>query len=128
MKILIVGRDAEITAIVGKILRRSGYEITCCTDKDGAAELIEKQNIRLVIADLEADEKERICFCKTIKNMAKPPKLLFIGNSDEEESKILNAGADDWIKKPYKTAVFLARTSALMRGCINEQKKGDLLS
>ena len=120
VKILIVGHDAEITAIVGKILRRSGYEITCCADKDGAAELIEKQNIRLVIADLEADEKERICFCKTIKNMAKPPKLLFIGNSGEEESKILNAGADDWIKKPYKTAVFLARTGALMRRCINE--------
>lgn len=120
MKILIVGHDAEGVAVIGKILRRRGYDITCCADKDETAELIEKQNIRLVIADLEADEKERICFCKTIKSMPKPPGLLVIGNSGEEEEKMLNAGADDWIKKPYKTAVFLARTGALMRRCINE--------
>ncbi len=116
MKILIVGYDAEITALTGKILERSGYDIVCRSYIPGA-DLIESENIQLVIAELETDENERVRFCKTVKGIKRPPKLLLIGRSGEEEIPMLNAGADDWIKKPYKTAVFLARVSALMRQC-----------
>ncbi len=116
MKILIVGYDAEITALTGKILERSGYDIVCRSYMPGA-DSIESENIQLVIAELETDENERVLFCKTVKSIKRPPKLLLIGRSGEEEIPMLNAGADDWIKKPYKTAVFLARVSALMRQC-----------
>ena len=116
MKILIVGYDAEITALTGKILERSGYDIVCRSYMPGA-DSIESENIHLVIAELETDENERVRFCKTVKSIKRPPKLLLIGRSGEEEIPMLNAGADDWIKKPYKTAVFLARVSALMRQC-----------
>lgn len=117
MKILVVGHDAEITALTGKILKRSGYDTICCSCIQDVPAAVEGENIRLVIAELEADEIERIRFCKTVKSTDKPPKLLFVGRSGEEEISMLNAGADDWIKKPYKTAVFLARISALMRQC-----------
>ena len=116
MKILLVGYDEEITALTGKILERSGYDIVCRPYMPGA-DSIESENIHLVIAELETDENERVRFCKTVKSIKRPPKLLLIGRSGEEEIPMLNAGADDWIKKPYKTAVFLARVSALMRQC-----------
>lgn len=117
MKILVVGHDAGITALTGKILKRSGYDIICCSCIEDVPKAIERENIRLIIAELENDEIERIRFCKMVKSIDKPPKLFFIGRSGEEEISMLNAGADDWIKKPYKTAVFLARISALMRQC-----------
>lgn len=120
MKILIVGHDAELAALTGKILERKGYNATCCPCISETEALIKKENVRLVIADLEADETERMQFCKKMKSMPNPPKLLFIGRSGEEEPAMLNSGADDWIKKPYKTAVFLARVSALLRRSKNE--------
>ncbi len=117
MKILVVGHDAEITALTGKILERSGYEALCCSCAADVQALISCGGFQLIIAELEDDEAERIRFCKTVKNAVRPPKLLLIGRSGEEEISMLNAGADDWIKKPYKTEVFLARISALLRQC-----------
>ena len=120
MKILIVGFDTEITALMGKLLRRKGYDVVCSTNVEQTPVLIERENIGLVIADIDTDEVMCIKFCKTVKSIKKPPKLLFIGNSGDEESRMLNAGADDWLKKPYKTAVFLARISALLRRSLTE--------
>lgn len=118
MKILVIGYDEELTALTGKILERQGYDVVCQTDLRKAWEVIECESVRLVIADIEAEESERLEFCKAVKGLRKPSKLLFIGKSGEEESRALNAGADDWLKKPYKTSVFLARISALLRQCI----------
>ena len=125
MNILIVAHDTELAALTGKLLERRGYCVTCCGNSLDAHKLLKDKNIRLVIADLETDEKERLLFCKSVKSTDNPPKLLYIGKSSEEEIPALNAGADDWIKKPYKTAVFLARTSALMRR--TKQKEGSNL-
>jgi DNA-binding response OmpR family regulator len=123
LKILLVHHDAELAALTGKSLERKGYDVTCCSDISETASLIERQNIRLVIADFEADETERLQFCKTVKSTSNPPKLLFIAGSGEEESSMLNAGADDWMKKPYKTPVFLARISALLRQSGDDLKR-----
>jgi DNA-binding response OmpR family regulator len=115
LKILIVCRDAELAALSGKSLKRNGYDVTCLSDISATDSLIKQKNIQLVVADIETDEAECLRFCKTVKNISNAPKLLFIGRNDEEESAILNAGADDWMKKPYRAPVFLARIAALMR-------------
>ena len=115
MKILIVSQDAQMADLTAKSLKRQGYDTICCADVSETELIVNRENIRLIIADLEADENERLRFCKSVRKMDKAPKLLLIGRSGEEESRALNAGADDWIKKPYKSAVFLARISALLR-------------
>lgn len=119
MKILIVGHDAELCAITGKILERSGYTAVCRVYDAETPESISRDTPALVIAELETDENERIRFCKAVKSLGSPPKLMLIGRSSEEETNMLNAGADDWIEKPYRTDVFLARVSALIRQCGN---------
>ena len=115
LKILIVCYDSQLAALTAKSLERKGYTVICCCDVSETEDIINKENIRLVIADIDADENERLQFCKTVRKMGEIPKLLFIGRSGEEESRALNTGADDWIKKPYKSAVFQARISALLR-------------
>lgn len=115
MKILIVCYDAFYADLTGKILKRSGHGSVCCRGADKVLTEAEFDDVGLVIADLESDESERIKFCKAVKSAKNAPKLLFIGRSGEDEIPMLNAGADDWIKKPYKTDVFLARVSALIR-------------
>ena len=122
MKILIVSQDAELAVLTGKTLNRRGYDVSCCCDVSEISALIEREEVHLVIADLEIDQEERLQFCKTVKNTQNPPELLFLSGNADEESSILNAGADDWIKKPYKTSVFLARISALLRRGGNDLK------
>ena len=53
-------------------------------------------------------------FCGLVKQMA-PMRLLFISASQDDEINLLNAGADDWMKKPYKMSVLYARIQALLR-------------
>lgn len=119
MQVVIVGRDAYLSSFIAKSMERSGYSAACILYERDVLPVIEAQNAALVIADLEADETERIHFCRGVKDLKNPPKLLIIGSSFEEETVMLNAGADDWIEKPYKTDVFLARASALLRQSIN---------
>lgn len=112
--------------MTGKILKRKGYDVACCCDVSESFDLIEREDIRLVIADLETDQEGHLQFCKAFTSLANSPKLLVIAGNGEEESAILNAGADDWIKKPYKTPVFLARISALLRQNGNDLKSDKL--
>ncbi len=115
MKILIVGNDEKIAVLTGKILIHNGYDTVSCPPGKEAMEKIMREKVCLVIAELDSDAAERADFAAEVKSMNDPPKLLFIGQSPDEESRMLSAGADDWIRKPYKTDVFLARVAALIR-------------
>lgn len=119
MQVVIVGRDTYLSSFIAKSMERSGYSAACILYEKDVFSVIAAQNAALVIADLETDETERIRFCRGVKALKNPPKLFIIGSSFEEEAIMLNAGADDWIEKPYNTEVFLARVSALLRQSIN---------
>ena len=73
---MIVGNDAELTALTGKILERKGYDVICCADIGELPILLDRENIRLVIADVETDESARLHFCREVKSMSKSPQLL----------------------------------------------------
>ena len=75
---MIVGNDCELAALTGKMLERSGYNAVCSSCGEEVTAQLENENIGLVIAELDNDENERICFCKTVKGAKKPPKLLLI--------------------------------------------------
>ena len=115
LKILFLGNDPELTEMYGKILKRRGYEVDCHVVPSGEEATLEHRRADLVIADIEASEADRTRLCRLVKRWVKPPKLMFITNSGEDEIPTLNAGADDWLKKPYRMDVLLARIAALLR-------------
>ncbi len=114
MKVLLVGSDMELTRLTGKILRRNGYNIRCALSLEEAKAALDTEAYGLVVLDYELGEARRKQMLSAIKGQGRP-RILCISGSPEDEVPCLNAGADDWIKKPYHVDVLLARMSALLR-------------
>lgn len=114
-RILFVGTDQAITDMTGKLLKRNGFNVKCAVGVAEALDAIESYPLDAVIADLEDNHIERTRFCQEVKQYSKVLQLLMITDSEEDEIQILNAGADDWMKKPYPMKVLYARINALLR-------------
>ena len=114
-KILFVGTERALTHMTGRLLKRNGFDVQCAVGAEEALQVIRANEPAVVIADLEMNGTERTCFCREIKQSAKAPKLLLISGGEEDEIPTLNAGADDWIKKPYHMDVLYTRIKVLLR-------------
>lgn len=115
IKILLVGSDKELTAMTEKMLIRKQFEIHSVIGLEEA--ICEANAVRydIVISDCDMQVDDMKRFCGSIKRKDGIPKLLIVSSSPDEEERTLRAGADDWMKKPYKINVLAARIEALFR-------------
>ncbi len=121
MNVLFVGNDREIIRMTGKILQKNHYDTFCAAGIDETERILNQEHISLVIVDCDMRRSERDDICKTIKQRENPPLLIMLSEDAEDEVPLLRSGADEWIKKPYKMDVLLARMSSLLR---RETNKG----
>lgn len=94
-----------------KLLRRNGYEVQCAMGRDKALAVLCASTPDVVILDWEDGIRE---IAELMQTSGKH-KLLLISENEEDEIPALNAGADEWMKKPYKMNVLYARLRALLR-------------
>ena len=120
-RILIVEDDLTSRRILSQILSPD-YDTLEAANGQEALDLLNQSehDVSLIFLDIWMPVMDGYTFMEKLRTnhiLAAIPVIVLTGRSGEEETVMLNAGADDWIKKPYKTAVFLARVSALMRQC-----------
>ena len=114
-KIIFFGSDRMLTHMNGRLLSRNGYDVKCTAGIDEVLQTVRSQKIDAVVADMEVDTHQIVSFCRRVKETEGTTKLLLISESWEDEIPVLNAGADDWIKKPYQMRVLYARLNVLLR-------------
>ncbi len=116
-KILVVEDDADIANLICRALREDGYETF--TAANGVIGLALFENIRphLVITDLILPEMDGRELCRSIRNQNStiPIIMLTALNSTEDVIQGLDAGADDYLSKPFRIAELLARIRAVLR-------------
>lgn len=97
-------------------VRKEGYEISVARTSREAERLWDNGKYDLVILDVALPDGSGFDFCKKIRQNSKVP-IMFLTAADEETDIImgLDIGADDYITKPFKLAVFLSRINALLR-------------
>lgn len=110
-------------------MRKEGYEITVARTNLEADRLWENEKYDLVILDVSLPDGSGFDFCKKIRLTSKVP-IMFLTAADEETDIImgLDIGADDYITKPFKLAVFLSRINALLRRSDNFSQSDTELS
>ena len=113
-KLLYIGCDRTLAEITAKMLQRRGYDVLCAVGAEEATAAVHLHKPDVVVADFDVNRAEGSTFCGLVKQMA-PMRLLFISASQDDEINLLNAGADDWMKQPYKMSVLYARIQALLR-------------
>ena len=115
MKILLVDQDAELCALLAFTLGQSGYE--CCTASDRAAalQLLELESPDLALLD-HTPLLDGIELCGELRRRSRLPIMIL--NAHEREDDLLaafDAGADDYLRKPFSPRVLIARVKGLLR-------------
>lgn len=115
-KILVVDDEAQIIRVLRRSLTAHAYEVRTAADGQAASELFHDWHPDLVITDLSMPEMTGLELCKAIRKTSKTP-IIVLSVKGEEQSKVeaLDAGADDYITKPFGINELMARVRATLR-------------
>jgi two-component system response regulator MprA len=129
--ILVVDDDAPIRRMLDRTLGAAGYDVTLSPDGGDALAVLDRQIPDLVVLDVAMPGLDGIAVCRRLRSrgLATPVLLLTARDAVEDRVRGLDAGADDYLVKPFATEELLARVRALLRrGLTPEQTlaHGDL--
>ena len=108
--VLIIDDEAQIRRLLRITLETEGYRVLEASDgKDGLAEAA-RRNPELIILDLGLPDTDGVQVLKRLREWTNVPILvLTVRDTEEDKVTALDAGADDYICKPFGTAELLAR-------------------
>jgi DNA-binding response OmpR family regulator len=131
MHILIVEDEKKITESLKKGLEELHYEVSAAYDGRIGEKLFEQQSFDLVILDINLPGINGLELCKRIrqKNKSVPILMLTTFGSVEDKLEGFDAGADDYMVKPFSFAELMARVRVLLKRNAQETlPQGNLLS
>ncbi|TAE55065.1 MAG: DNA-binding response regulator [Nostocales cyanobacterium] len=114
-KIMVVDDDFSVRNLVNRFLSRK-YHIESASDGKGAMALFEQFNPALVILDWNLPDANGYKLCQEMQSRTNVLVLILTSRNDEADKiKILAAGADDFMTKPFSLAEIEVRVEALLR-------------
>ncbi len=115
-KLFLLEDDLSLINGLTFAIQKQGYEIDVARTTAEAESLWDKDKYNMAILDVSLPDGSGFDFCRKIRECSKMP-IMFLTAADEETDVImgLDIGADDYITKPFKLAIFLSRINALLR-------------
>ncbi|HET9838169.1 MAG TPA: response regulator transcription factor [Candidatus Angelobacter sp.] len=115
-RILVVDDETQITRVLKTTLQSQGYEVKTAADGESALNLAVDWIPDLIVTDLSMPRMTGIELCRTVRERSQVP-IIVLSVREEEKSKIeaLDAGADDYVTKPFSVNELLARVRANLR-------------
>ncbi|MFM7014314.1 MAG: MtrAB system response regulator MtrA [Actinomycetota bacterium] len=115
-KILVVDDDNALREMVGIVLSSSDFDPHYCPDGSSALATFQSVNPDLVLLDVMLPGKDGIAVCKEIRSVSGTPIIMLTAKSETNDVVLgLEAGADDYIVKPFDPSELLARIKARLR-------------
>src|SRR5215470_465408 len=119
MKVFVVDDDAAVRESLGRALRLEGYEVDLAADGAEALEQLEGDGtgVDLVVLDVAMPNVDGLEVCRRLRRSGSRLPVLMLTARDEVADRVagLDAGADDYVVKPFALAELLARVRALLR-------------
>ncbi len=115
--VLLAEDDAAIAEPLSRALQREGYDVAVAADGLVALEHVRAGGVDLLVLDLGLPGMDGLEVCRRIRlEVPDLPVLMLTARTDEVDFVVgLDAGADDYVGKPFRLAELLARVRALLR-------------
>ena len=116
--------DAVIREATQLTLERHGYDVTTAEDGLEAFERFEKIHPDVVMLDIMLPGLDGISVCRRIRETSTVPIVMVSARGDALDVVLgLEAGADDYVAKPFDTQVLVARLRAVMRRAVSDSQR-----
>jgi DNA-binding response OmpR family regulator len=123
-RILMVEDDAVIREATQLTLERHGYDVTTAEDGLEAIDCFEKIHPDAVMLDIMLPGLDGISVCRRIRETSTVPVVMVSARGDALDVVLgLEAGADDYVTKPFDTQVLVARLRAVMRRAVADPER-----
>ncbi len=132
MKILIIEDEKKIVSFVKNGLKSEGFTVDSANDAEEGLFLAGESHYDLIVLDIMLPGMDGISLCRKLRSMGKTMPIIMLTAKDAVEDRVkgLDAGADDYLTKPFSFVELLARIRALTRRHLTTKSKvlkiGDL--
>ncbi|NOX40252.1 MAG: response regulator [Alphaproteobacteria bacterium] len=114
--ILIVDDDERIRGLLQKFLSRNGYWVSAARDAGHARRLLKGLEFDLIVLDVMMPGEDGVSLTRSLREHLSTPILLLTAKGDAEDRIAgLEAGADDYLPKPFEPKELLLRINAILR-------------
>jgi len=123
-RILLVDGDAGVQRVVGSVLRSRGFDVEIARTGAEALKALSAADIDLVLLELQLPDIAGVDLCRRVRRESQTPVVVASTiNIEMEKVSALDAGADDYLTKPFGSEELIARIRAVLRRTFPEGRE-----
>ena len=127
-QVLVVDDDPQMLRAVSNALRARDYSVLTASDGESALDLLAEDQVDLVLLDLGLPGLDGHAVIERLRSWSQTPIIvLSVREAQDEKVTALDAGADDYVTKPFATKELLARMRAVLRRATTNHVEGSVL-
>jgi two-component system copper resistance phosphate regulon response regulator CusR len=117
MRVLVVEDNPKLAAAVRRVLEEQGWAVDVSGEGHEAEELLAREPYDLVVLDLMLPDRDGVELCRSLRKRSIATPVLMLTSLSSTRHKVdgLDAGADDYLTKPFEFDELVARARALLR-------------
>jgi len=127
-RILVVDDEQEITLVLRSGLTKHGFDVRVAGEGEAALDLFRAWTPDLVLTDLSMPNMNGLKLCQRLREISTVPIIILSVKGDEATKvEALDAGADDYVTKPFGMGELLARVRATLRRSAVDNQEGSVV-